>query len=165
VINLDELESYDLENENGELTDKKIRKTRFRFLRSFNQKYNIVIHIRKSNIRTEYFRTLIERIIPIDNRTKWNSWYNIFLILLQLKGKIEEYCEKYKIEFKKDFLSREDWKKLNIIKNFLIPFLRATLITEENSVSINRTLFNMDILIKYLQETIVRFLSSLLLPS
>jgi hypothetical protein len=86
----------------------------------------------------------------MDNRTRWNSWYNIFLILFQLKGKVEEYYKKYKIEFKKDLLFREDWKKFSIIKNFFIPFSRATLIIKGDSIFIDRTLFNIDILIKYL---------------
>ncbi len=73
----------------------------------------------------------------------------MLLILLLLKGKVEDYCEKYKSKFKEDFLSREDWKKLNMIKDFLIPFSRAILVTEGDGVSINFTLFNMDILIQY----------------
>ena len=86
----------------------------------------------------------------MDNRTRWNSWDNMLLVLLILKGKVEEYYEKYKDELKEDLLSREDWKKLGIIKDFLAPFSRATLATKGDSVSINYTLFNMDILIKHL---------------
>jgi hypothetical protein len=70
IIDLDEFESYDLENKDGKLTNKKVRKIRFRFLELFNQKYNIVVHIRRSNTRTEYFRTLIKKIILMNNRTK-----------------------------------------------------------------------------------------------
>jgi hypothetical protein len=73
MINLNELESYDLKNEDGKFINKKIKRTRFKLLKSFSQKYNIVIHIRGLNARTEYFKTLIKRMIPIDNRTKWNS--------------------------------------------------------------------------------------------
>ena len=71
----------------------------------------------------------------------------MLLILLLLKGKVEDYCEKYKNKFKEDLLSREDWKKLNMIKDFLILFSRAILVTEGDGVSIDFTLFNMDILI------------------
>jgi hypothetical protein len=80
----------------------------------------------------------------------------MLFILLLLNGKVENYCEKYKNEFEEDLLFRENWKKLNIIKDFLAPFSRATLVTEGDDVSINFTLFNMNILIQYLQETIVR---------
>ena len=122
-----------------------------------------MIHIRGSNARTDYFRKLAGRIIPIDNRTRWNSWYNMFFILLKLKGMVEQYCEDYESELEEDLLSHADWKKLRTIKNFLTPFSRATLATERDSVSIDRTLFIMDILIKHLQETIVSLLSFSLL--
>jgi hypothetical protein len=35
----------------------------------------------------------------------------MLLILLLLKGKVEDYYEKYEIELEKDLLSHEDWKK------------------------------------------------------
>jgi hypothetical protein len=70
MINLDKFESYDLENTNGEFTKKKIMRIKFRLLKLFDQKYNIVIYIRRSNTRTDYFRKLIKKIILIDNRTR-----------------------------------------------------------------------------------------------
>jgi hypothetical protein len=70
MIYLDELESYDLKNVDGEFTDKKITKINFRFLELFSQKYNIVIYIRGLNVRTNHFRKLAEKIIPINNYTK-----------------------------------------------------------------------------------------------
>jgi hypothetical protein len=73
MINLDELESYDLKDADGEFTNKKITKAKFRFLKLFNQRYNIVIYMYGLSIRTDYFRKLAERIILINNRTKWNS--------------------------------------------------------------------------------------------
>jgi hypothetical protein len=164
-MDLDELESYDLKDKDGELTDKEARKARFRLLGPLGQGHNIVVHIRGSSARIEHFRTLAGRMIPMNNRMRWNSWHNMLLILLQLKGKVEEYCETYKTELKEDLLSREDWKKLSMIKDFLAPFSRATLATKGDSVSIDRTLFNMDILIKHLQETTVGPLPSLFLFS
>ena len=70
VMDMEELKSYDLENENRELTDKKVRRARFRLLRPLNQEYNIVVHINGSSARTNVFRKLAERLIPIDNRTR-----------------------------------------------------------------------------------------------
>jgi hypothetical protein len=89
----------------------------------------------------------------------------MLLILLELKGMVEKYCEDYESELEEDLLSHADWKKLRTIKDFLAPFSQATLATEGDSVSIDRTLFTMDILIKHLQETIVSPLPSLLLLS
>jgi hypothetical protein len=42
-----------------------------------------------------------------------------------------------------------------MIKDFLASFSRTILIIKGNSVFIDRTLFNIDILIKYFQETTV----------
>ena len=101
----------------------------------------------------------------MDNRTRWNSWYNMLLILLELKGMVKQYCEDYESELEEDLLFHADWKKLRTIKDFLAPFSRVTLAIEGDFVSIDRTLFTMNILIKHLQETIVSPLPSLLLPS
>jgi hypothetical protein len=86
----------------------------------------------------------------------------MFFILLELKGKVEQYYEDYENELEKDLLFYTDWKKLRTIKDFFAPFSRVTLATEGNSVFINRTLFIMDVLIKHLQETTVSSLPSFL---
>ena len=101
----------------------------------------------------------------MDNRTRWNSWFNMLLVLLELREKVEKYCQDYESEVEEDILSFADWKKLRTIKDFLAPFSRATLFTEGDSVSIDRTLFTMDILIRHIQETTVSLLPSLLLLS
>src|SRR6266498_1577390 len=146
-MDLEKLASYDLEDEDGELTDKKIKRAQFRLLGFFGKGYNIVVYISGSSARTDVFRKFIKRLILMNNRTRWNSWYKIFLILLLLKGKVEDYYEKYKNKFEEDLLSREDWKKLSIIKDFLIPFSRVILVIKGDGVSINLTLFNINILI------------------
>jgi hypothetical protein len=71
---------------------------------------------------------------------------------------IEKYCKDYENEFEEDFLFYIYWKKFRTIKNFFISFSRIIFVIKEDSVSIDRTLFIMDILIKYLQETTVNFL-------
>ena len=70
MIDLNELESYDLKDVNGELINKEITRAKFRLLRLFDQGYNIVVYIRRSSTRIEYFRTLVGRIILIDNRIR-----------------------------------------------------------------------------------------------
>jgi hypothetical protein len=72
-MNLEKLTSYDLKNKDREFTNKKIKKIRFRFLESLGKKYNIVIYISGSPARTDVFRKFTERLIPMNNRTKWNS--------------------------------------------------------------------------------------------
>ncbi len=69
-MDIEKLKSYDLENKDRELTDKEIRRARFRLLKPLSQGYNIVVHINGSSARTNVFRKLAERLIPIDNRTR-----------------------------------------------------------------------------------------------
>jgi hypothetical protein len=45
-------------------------KAQFRLIGPLGQAHNIVIHIRGSARRTEEFRTLTKRLIPMDNRTR-----------------------------------------------------------------------------------------------
>jgi hypothetical protein len=70
VIDLDKLESYNLEDADGELTDKKAIRAKFKLLGPFGQGHNIVIHICGSSARMDYFRKLTRRMIPMDNRTR-----------------------------------------------------------------------------------------------
>jgi hypothetical protein len=67
-----------------------------------------VVHIRGSSARTECFRKLAGRMIPIDNHTRWNSWYDMLFVLLELKGKVEQYCEAYESKLEEDLLSHAD---------------------------------------------------------
>jgi hypothetical protein len=70
VIDLNKLELYDLKNTNKELIEEKATRIKFRLLKPFDQGHNIVIHIRRSNARTNHFRKLVKRIILMDNRTR-----------------------------------------------------------------------------------------------
>jgi hypothetical protein len=70
-------------------------------------------------------------------------------MLLDLRPVVERYCQNYKEELEEDILTPKDWKKLRIIKDFLAPFIRATL-AAEGSTSLDSTLFITDVLIKYL---------------
>ena len=88
--------------------------------------------------------------ILLDNYIRQNSQHNILVILLDLQLAVKKYCQDYKDKLKEDILSFQDWKKLCIIKDFLAPFAQATLFTKGDSMSIDRMLFTIDILIKHL---------------
>jgi hypothetical protein len=165
LVDMAELESYDEAEANEELTNEEAKKAKFRLLGPLGKAHNIVVHIRGSGSRTAYFRKLAGRMIPMDNRTRWNSWYNMLQVLLEEKAHIDKYCEYFEYELQKDLLDLTDWKKLRTINEFLQPFSRATLFTEGDEVSIDCTLFTMDILIKHIQISIVSPLPSLLLPN
>jgi hypothetical protein len=155
VIGIEELESYDEQDQSGELIDEEAKRVKFRLLGPLGQGHNIVVYIRGSAGRTEEFKRLAGRMIPMDNRTRWNSWYNMLVVLLKLRPAVEKYCQDHKDKLEEDILSFQDWKKLRTIKDFLAPFSQATLFTEGDSTSIDRTLFTMDMLIKHLQNETV----------
>jgi hypothetical protein len=54
--------------------------------------YNIVIYIHGSTTRIAEFLELVSRIIPLDNRTRWNSWDLMLVIALELRPAIKKYC-------------------------------------------------------------------------
>jgi hypothetical protein len=73
LVDIEELESYEEEEANGELIDEEAKKAKFRLLGPLGKAHNIVVHIRSSSGRVEQFRKLVGRMIPMDNRTRWNS--------------------------------------------------------------------------------------------
>ena len=73
MIKLEELESYDKQDESGVFRDKEAMRKQFRLLGPLGQAHNIVVYIRGLAGRTEKFRTLVGRLILMDNCTRWNS--------------------------------------------------------------------------------------------
>jgi hypothetical protein len=67
-----------------------------------------VVHIRSSSAHIARFKELTRRIILIDNCTRWNSWYNILIVLLNLRPAVKKYCGDYKEELKEDILNYLD---------------------------------------------------------
>jgi hypothetical protein len=109
-----------------------------------------VIHIRESFARIARFKEFAGKIIFINNRTRWNSWYEIFFNFFNLRFVVKKYYSDYENELKKDILNFTDWKKLRTIKDFFTLFTRAILTVEGDFIFINFTLFIMDVLIKHL---------------
>ena len=154
IIKVEELESYD-KDEKGE-GDEEARKAKFRLIGPLGKMHNIVIYIRGSATRIAEFVELAGRRIPLDNRTRWNSWYLMLTVALSLRSAIDEYCRNNESDLEDDELTPEDWRRLRTIKEFLEPFHDATLYTEGDRAAIDRVLFTMDILIKHFQIALVR---------
>ena len=159
MVELEELESYDEQDEIGVFEDHEAMRIQFRLMGPLGQAHNIVVYIRGSTSRIEEFKELVGRMIPMDNHTRWNSWFNMLVVLLNLRPAVEKYCQDHEEELEDDILTPKDWKKLRTIKDFLAPFSRATLFTEGDSTSLDSTLFTMDVLIRHLQEESVSPLS------
>ena len=74
--------------------------------------HNIIIHIHGSTAQITEFLELAGRLIPLDNHTRWNSWFNMLVVLLNLRPVVEKYCQDHKDELKDDILTPKDWKML-----------------------------------------------------
>jgi hypothetical protein len=68
---------------------------------------------------------------------------------------IDTYTKSHWEDLEKDYLSPSDWKKIRTIKDFLQPFRRATLKTQGHDATIDSVLFTMDIILKYLKNSLV----------
>jgi hypothetical protein len=84
--------------------------------------HNIVVHICSSPTCITEFLELAGRRIPLNNRTRWNSWYTMLVIALELRPAVEKYFQNYESDLKDDELSNTDWRRLRTITEFLEPF-------------------------------------------
>jgi hypothetical protein len=64
-----------------------------------------VVYIRSFSAHIARFKELAGRMMPMDNCTRWNSWYNMLIVLFNLRPAVEKYYRDYKKELKKDILN------------------------------------------------------------
>jgi hypothetical protein len=148
---------YDNDEEAETLVDNETIRAKFWLLRPLDKGYNIVAHIRGSPKRIVTFKEYAGRMILMDNRTRWNSWYEMLKVLLDLRSVVEQYCIEYEDELEDDILGFQEWKKLRTIIDFLYYFYRATLFTEGDFKSIDFTLFYINVLIMHFKKTLVSY--------
>ena len=101
------------------------------------------------------FLELVERLVPLNNCTRWNSWYLSLVVANKLAPSINIYSKDHYSELSQDYLDPQDWKKLRTIMAFLQPFHRATLETQGYRATIDSVLFTMDILVRYFKTSLV----------
>ena len=117
--------------------------------------HNIIVYIRGSTTHIAEFLELVGRRIPLDNRTRWNSWYTMLVIALELRLAVEKYFQNHELDLEDDELSNADWRQLRTIMEFLEPFSQATLYTKGDIAAIDRVFFSMDVLITHFQRSLV----------
>lgn len=122
--------------------------------------HNIISHIRGSPGRINQFIQLAGRMIPLDNSTRWNSWYLMIQTALEKESAIDSYIKSWYEPLQKDYLSPDDWEYLRLISAFLHPFYRATKATEGDQATIDRVLFTMDILIQHFKKSLATYKSN-----
>jgi hypothetical protein len=111
--------------------------------------HNTVVHIGASANRTTWFKARAGKLIPLDNRTRWNSWYLMLSVAIEdnVKAAIQLYVEHYSKDLQEeDLLQTEDWLQLRTIYRFLQAFFDATLFLEGHDSTIDRVLESIDTL-------------------
>ena len=150
-------QSTDLEEEldDEEQSEKRAQATRDTF-GTLGKLHNIVVYIRSSPVRTAEFRNLAGKLVPLDNRTRWNSWFHLLQASDSLSSQIDSFT-KSNPNLRPDYLGLEDWETVRIMKDFLNVFSDATLFTQGDSATLDRTLFTMEILIRFLESELVSY--------
>jgi len=153
-----DLKAYDEEEDLGrqerELRESE-KQVKFRLLGPLGQLYNIVVHICNSPSRIAEFLALAGRRIPLDNRTRWNSWYLMLEVALKHETSLDTYSKAHFEDLEEDYLSPKDWEKLKRIFDFLRPFYRATMAAQGDGATLDRVLFTMDIIIQVFTKSLV----------
>jgi len=132
------LQSIDLEEADGAEVDV-VRRNTVRTIGPMGKLHNIVVFIRGSGIRTKEFVSQAHRMIPLDNRTRWNSWYYMISTAIDLEMHVDFFV-KNQPDLKQDSLDSEDWEILRTIKSFLKIFKDLTLESEGNSKNLANAL-------------------------
>jgi len=148
-ISAEELKSYEELEKREELKNIEEVKRKFRLLNPLDKLHNIIVDIRSSDNRIAEFLALVTRIIPLDNRMRWNSWYNSLVIANKLTTAINTYIKDHWADLEYDFIILKDWTKLRTIEEFLKLFYIVTLKLEGYKAILENILFIMDIIIKY----------------
>ena len=159
LIQIDQLSSYDEEKAIGEVrneADDRQRRDTFRVIGPLGKLHNIIVHIRSSAGRTKEFKDIAGRLIPLDNRTRWNSWYYMLDVALELDAALDSYTKKDFDTLQVEYLSPTDWEKLRTMSKFLNLFHRATLESQGDQATIDAVLFVMDIIIRHFDQALVR---------
>ncbi|EED20078.1 hypothetical protein TSTA_033250 [Talaromyces stipitatus ATCC 10500] len=119
--------------------------------------HNNVVHIRKSANRTTWFKDRAGKIIPLDNRTSWKSWFAMLSVALEdkVKAGLQLYVEHYQDDVSKDdILTTSEWVQLRSIHDFLQFFHEATLYLQGDHTTLERVLESIDILQSIIQTTL-----------
>lgn len=87
--------------------------------------HNIIVHIRSPQ-RTFEFVKLAGRRIPLDNETRWNSWFNMLQACIDKEKELDFYMKTYQKDLKTSILKPTDWTILKEIYEILKFFEDST---------------------------------------
>jgi hypothetical protein len=131
----DHLETEDLDSRTYQNRNQK----EFRAMGSLGKLHNIIVHIRSSAGRTHAFVSAARKKIPLDNRTRWNSWFHMLETAVELERHIDYYI-KTQPDIENDRLHATDWDTLRTTHSFLTAFSHLTLQNEGDDRDISNVL-------------------------
>jgi hypothetical protein len=134
---------------NADTRDKQELAYQWRKLGSLGKLHNINVWTHASTERYNDFVATIGRAIPLDNDTRWNSWFTEIDIALLKRKELRDWIDEHWNELGDDVLSREDWQELEDIKEFLQPFVDCTLNTQRITATLDPTFESMELIIKH----------------
>jgi hypothetical protein len=148
-----ELEGAQDDNQGDDVDyrDDELRKT-FRGFGPLGKLHNIVVHTRGSPARLNHFNDLAGRMIPLDNNTRWNSWYEMLEVAIDKESAVDAYAKHWFNSLDQDYLLPADWECLRKVYAVLQPFFRATKATEGDEATVDRVLFIMDVLVAHFRK-------------
>jgi hypothetical protein len=163
---LQDMASYDQDDQIEEELeeDEQVEKARERGkkmrekLGALGKLHNIIVHIRASPQRTKSFETQAGRRIPLENCTRWNSWFQMLDAIFKDPKKMEveiaisHYYQEHSESLPFDALDTRDWSLLRTIYEYLSVFNSATLIGEGYEATLHFTYMNLDIIHTFLQK-------------
>lgn len=112
----------------------------------------IIAYMRSSELLYDEFHELAGRVVPLDNDTRWDSWYSMNEVANKLDGPIDTFIRNHWKAVGKYALTPDDWETLREINTFLKPFEKVTRRTQGDLDSIEKTLYTMDILVKHFEK-------------
>ncbi|EED18924.1 hypothetical protein TSTA_126320 [Talaromyces stipitatus ATCC 10500] len=95
--------------------------------------HNNIVHIRKSANHTAWFKDRAGKIIPLDNCTKWNSWFTMLSVALEdkVKAGLQLYVEHYQDNISKDDILTTKYNT-NYIARIFNPQCRIAFLKDGN---------------------------------
>lgn len=119
--------------------------------------HNVAVHLRDSDYRWNSFKQKAGRGLPLDNDTRWNSWFTLLNVALGIQEHVEWYQKKYYDSLQGDYLTPEDWRTLEDTRTFLQPFWKITQLTEGRQTTLDQTLFTMDVLHRHYTQAFDKY--------
>src|SRR5437667_4040302 len=82
--------------------------SREQVLDALQKLHNIAQHIRDSDSRYQEFIDIAGRLIPLNNITRWNSWYHMLVVALKLQSAVDTYTKQYLASLEESYLTPQD---------------------------------------------------------